>query len=52
MKVLITGAHGQVGSELVNTSTQRGFEVIATGSKELDITQIEKNQRSCLSTST
>ena len=41
MKLLITGAYGQVGKELVNIATQSGFEVIATGSKELDITKIE-----------
>lgn len=37
LKVLITGAKGQVGSELVNIAPL-GFTVIALGSSELDVT--------------
>lgn len=42
MKILITGAQGQVGKELVGITKQRGFNVIAAGRNELDITQLEK----------
>jgi len=45
MKILITGAQGQVGKELVSIANQRGFDVIAAGQTELDITQL-KNIRS------
>lgn len=38
-KVLITGAKGQVGAELVQT-TPAGFTVIALDSKQLDITNL------------
>ncbi len=38
-KVLITGAKGQVGAELVQT-TPADFTVIALGSKQLDITNL------------
>lgn len=41
MKVLITGAKGQVGSELVSQAAKLGHEVIATERAQLDIT---KNQ--------
>jgi len=41
MKILITGAQGQVGKELVTTANKRGFTVIAAGRKELDITIAE-----------
>lgn len=41
MKLLITGAKGQVGSELVNLAKKRNHEVYAYGSGELDITQLE-----------
>lgn len=36
MRVLITGAHGQVGRELLRLATE-GFEVVGMGSAELDI---------------
>ena len=41
MKILITGAQGQVGKELVSIGNQRGFDVIAAGQTELDITQLK-----------
>ena len=39
MKILITGAKGQVGTELVKEANKRGHEVYGFGSKELDISQ-------------
>ncbi|MFI8481158.1 dTDP-4-dehydrorhamnose reductase [Pseudomonas sp. NPDC078700] len=41
MRVLITGAHGQVGHELVRLAPA-GFTVIALGSAELDISNPEQ----------
>ena len=41
MRILITGAQGQVGKELVSIANQRGFDVIAAGQTELDITQLK-----------
>ena len=41
MKILITGAEGQVGKELVSIANQRGFDVIAAGQTELDITKLK-----------
>ena len=41
MKILITGAQGQVGQELVAIANQQGFDVIAAGRTELDITQLK-----------
>ena len=45
MKILITGAHGQVGKELTHIATERGYEVLAAGSTELDITQAQNVER-------
>lgn len=42
MKILITGAQGQVGKELFAIVQQQGFDVIAAGRHELDITQRER----------
>ena len=39
MKVLVTGAKGQVGSELILEGEERGLEMLATDRDELDITQ-------------
>ena len=39
MKVLITGAQGQVGKELTQIANEKGFEVISAGRGDLDITQ-------------
>jgi dTDP-4-dehydrorhamnose reductase len=41
MKILITGAQGQVGKELVSIANQRGFDVIAAGRTQLDIAQFK-----------
>ena len=40
MKILITGAYGMLGSDL--RETLKNFELICTGSKDLDITDEEK----------
>lgn len=40
MKVLIIGANGQVGSELILLGKQQGIYIIAADSTELDITKI------------
>ncbi len=42
MKLLITGAKGQVGTELVAAAFIRGHEVHGFGSKELDISNLEQ----------
>lgn len=39
MKILITGAQGQVGKELTSLAKERGYDVIAAGRSDLDITQ-------------
>jgi len=38
MRILLTGANGQVGRELSNRGGQRGFEVLALDRSDLDIT--------------
>ena len=38
MKVLITGANGQLGQEVQHLLDERGQKYLAEGSKELDIT--------------
>jgi dTDP-4-dehydrorhamnose reductase len=38
MRILLTGANGQVGWELSNRGGQRGFEVLALDRTDLDIT--------------
>lgn len=40
MRVLITGANGQVGHEIITLAPQ-GFEVLGLGSRELDITNAD-----------
>ena len=45
MKLLITGAKGQVGSELVSQAKNKAYEVFAYGSKDLDITDLSHLQR-------
>ena len=37
-KVLITGANGQLGKELVELFTEKGFEVYGFGRDKMDIT--------------
>lgn len=41
MKILITGAQGQVGSELTTIAKQCNYEVIATTRSDLDISQLD-----------
>jgi dTDP-4-dehydrorhamnose reductase len=41
MKILITGAQGQTGKELVYAAKRRGFDIIAAARTELDITQLK-----------
>ena len=38
MRVLITGATGQLGTDLVRTCQEAGDEVVACGRNELDLT--------------
>jgi dTDP-4-dehydrorhamnose reductase len=38
MRILLTGANGQVGRELSNCGGQRGFEILALDRSDLDIT--------------
>ena len=40
MKILISGATGQVGSALVKHGSKRGFEIFGMSSSELDITNL------------
>jgi len=46
MIILITGAKGQVGTELTSEATKRGHKVHGFGSKELDISSAEAVQNS------
>lgn len=41
MKILITGAKGQVGKELTFIANKKGFDVIAAGRADLDITEAQ-----------
>lgn len=41
MNILITGAQGQVGKELTTITKSRGYNVIAAGRNELDISKAE-----------
>jgi dTDP-4-dehydrorhamnose reductase len=45
MRVLVTGANGQVGRELVRRGAELGLEVVALGRAELDITDRAAVQR-------
>ncbi len=38
MKVLVTGAGGQLGHDVVAACTSAGDDVVATGHAELDVT--------------
>ena len=42
MKILITGARGQLGTEFVNFFESRNFNFVAFGREELDITNFDK----------
>ncbi|MEQ1786218.1 MAG: sugar nucleotide-binding protein, partial [Acidimicrobiales bacterium] len=37
MRVLVTGATGQLGADLVQTCTEAGDEVVACGRADLDL---------------
>ena len=41
MKILVTGAMGQVGAELIQQGPNRGYEMLATDIDNLDITNQE-----------
>lgn len=41
MNILITGAQGQVGREITTVAKERGFNVLATGRNDLDITKLK-----------
>ena len=45
MKILVTGASGQLGHDLVIELNKRGHEVIGVGSKDLDITDSDTVMR-------
>lgn len=45
MKVLVTGAQGQLGRDVVTLFNLKGHEVISCGRTELDITDLEQSQR-------
>lgn len=42
MKILVTGAQGQVGAELISQGEALGLEMLGTGRPELDISQQNK----------
>lgn len=42
MKILLTGAHGQIGREIMDLAQQLKFNVYAYNHQQLDITQIEE----------
>ncbi len=41
MRILVTGAHGQLGEALVNSAKQNGNEVIGLGRDELDLSELD-----------
>ena len=41
MRIIVTGAGGQLGSDLVRLAAQRGWDVYGYGREELDITDLE-----------
>lgn len=45
MKVLITGAKGQLGTDLMNELSKRGMEGIGVDVEEMDITDAEACRR-------
>ncbi len=45
MKILITGADGQLGRELINQGQLKGFSVQAPSEDDMDITDLEKIDR-------
>jgi dTDP-4-dehydrorhamnose reductase len=45
MKVVVTGAKGQLGTDLVDLLSDRGYEVYGYGREELDITNFDQVQQ-------
>ena len=45
MKVLVTGAKGQLGTDLMNELAKRGIEGIGVDVEEMDITDAEACRR-------
>ncbi|WP_163882588.1 dTDP-4-dehydrorhamnose reductase [Paenibacillus favisporus] len=45
MRVLVTGASGQLGMDVVSLFEQRGYQVLGCSRSELDITSIEQCQK-------
>ncbi|QRF24368.1 dTDP-4-dehydrorhamnose reductase [Alicyclobacillus sp. TC] len=45
MKVLVTGANGQLGYDVVRLALQTGHEVFAATRRELDITHLDETRR-------
>ncbi|KKO54757.1 dTDP-4-dehydrorhamnose reductase [Paenibacillus sp. DMB20] len=45
MKVLVTGARGQLGQDVVTIFQKAGHDVIACDRKELDITDLERSRK-------
>jgi len=45
VKVLVTGAAGMLGQEVVRVSEAAGHEVIGLGRGELDVTEVEAVRR-------
>ena len=45
MKVLVTGAKGQLGTDLMNELAKRGIEGIGVDVQEMDITDAEACRR-------
>jgi dTDP-4-dehydrorhamnose reductase len=44
-KVIITGAKGQLGSDVIDIFTNAGYEVFGFGKEELDITDNENVEK-------
>ena len=42
MKILVTGAYGQIGSDLVKQGALKGFTIDATNRQQLDISNLEQ----------
>lgn len=42
MKLIVTGANGQLGKDVVRLAKQQGFEVYGFGREEMDVTSLEQ----------
>ena len=51
-RLLITGASGFIGSHLVRQALEAGYEVWAAVRKDSDKTRLEKQESSCLKSTT